>query len=60
MIPKLKFVCNSAILDITNNGLDTIIFDPEVVLGILDLRSLSYYNINQGIVQLFCARAQID
>ena len=34
---------NSAMLDITNNGLDTIIFFPEEVLGTLDLRSLGYY-----------------
>ena len=38
-------------LDITNNGLDTIIFDPKEVLGILDLRSLGYYKIKQGILQ---------
>ena len=38
-------------LDITNSGLDTIIFDPEEVLGILDLRSLGYYKIKQGILQ---------
>ena len=38
-------------LDITNNGLDTIIFGPEEVLGIIDLRSLHYYKIKQGILQ---------
>ena len=38
-------------LDITNNGLDTIIFGPEEVLGILDLRSLGYNKIKQGILQ---------
>ena len=38
-------------LDINNNGLDTIIFGQEEVLGILDLRSLCYYNIKQGILQ---------
>ena len=32
-------------LYITNNGLDTTIFKPEEVLGILDLRSLGYYKI---------------
>ena len=37
--------------DITNNGLDIIIFKPEEVLGILDLRSLGYYKIKQGILQ---------
>ena len=26
-----------------NSGLETVIFDPEEVLGILDLRLLGYY-----------------
>ena len=38
-------------LDITNSGLDTIIFGLEEVLGILDIRSLGYYKIKQGILQ---------
>ena len=51
MMLKLKFRLNSAMLDITNNGLHTIIFGPEDVLGILNLRSLGYYKIKQGIPQ---------
>ena len=51
MMLKLKFVCNSAMLDITNNGLDTIIFDLKEVIGILDLRSVGYYKVKQGILQ---------
>ena len=51
MTLKLKFVWDSALLDITNTGLDTIIFDLEEVLGILHLRSLGYYKIKQGILQ---------
>ena len=42
---------NAATLDIANNGPDTIIFKPEEILGILDLRSLGYYKIKQGILQ---------
>ena len=42
---------NAATLDIVNNGPDTIIFKPEEMLGILDLRSLGYYKIKQGILQ---------
>ena len=38
-------------LDITNSGLDTRISGPEEMLGILDLRSLVYYKIKQGILQ---------
>ena len=34
---KLKFMHHSATLDVANNGLDTIIFKPEEMLGILDL-----------------------
>ena len=51
MMLKLKFVQNSAMLDITNSGLDTITFKPEKVLGIIDLRSLGYYKIKQGTLQ---------
>ena len=51
MLLKLKFMCNAATLDIINNGPDTIIFKPEEMLGILDLRSLGYHKIKQGILQ---------
>ena len=51
MLLKLKFMCNAATLDIANNGPDTIIFKPEEMLGILDLSSLHYYKIKQGILQ---------
>ena len=36
---------------ISNNGLDTIIFNLQEMLGILDLRSLGYYKIKQGTLQ---------
>ena len=48
---KLKFVWNSATLDITNNGQDIIIMRPEEMLGILDLRSLEYCKIKHSILQ---------
>ena len=51
MLIKLKFTCNAAILDIVNNGTVTKIFKPEEMLGIVDLRSLGYYKIKQGILQ---------
>ena len=50
MMLKLKFTQNLAILDITNSGLETVIFDPKEMLGILDLRSMGYYKIKQGIL----------
>ena len=40
MLIKLKFTCKEAILDIVNNGTETIIFKQEEMLGIVDLRSL--------------------
>ena len=51
MLLKLKFMHNAGMLDIANNGPDTIMFKPEEMLGILDLRSLGYYKIKQGILQ---------
>ena len=38
-------------LDIVNNGIKTIIFKTEDVIGIVDLRALGYYKIKQGILQ---------
>ena len=48
MMLKLKFIRNKAMLDITNNTRETIIFDKKMSIGILDLRSLGYYKIKQG------------
>ena len=36
---------------LTNNGLDTIIFGPQEVLVISNLRSLGYCKVKQGILQ---------
>ena len=47
MMLKLKFIRNKAMLDITNNTRETIIFDKKMSIGILDLRSLGYYKINR-------------
>ena len=51
VVLKLKFVRNCASLDITNNTQETVIFEPKQMLGILDLRSLGYYKIKQGVLQ---------
>ena len=40
-----------ATLDVTNSSLDRVIFDSKEMLGIVDLRSLGYYKIKQGILQ---------
>ena len=51
MMLKLKFIRNKAMLDITNNTRETIISDKKTSIGILDLRSLGYYKIKQGVLQ---------
>ena len=47
LLIKLKFTYNTAILDVVNNGTETMIFRPEEMLEIVDLRSLGYYKINK-------------
>ena len=51
LLIKLKFTHNVAVLDIVNNGTETMIFKPEEMLGIVYLRLLGYYKIKQGILQ---------
>ena len=42
---------NAAILDVTNSSSEILILNPKEALGILDLRSLGYYKIKQGVLQ---------
>ena len=51
LLIKLKFTCNKAVLDIKNAGKNTMILRPEEMIGIVDIRSLGYYKIKQGILQ---------
>ena len=48
---KLKFVRNKAILKITNNTNDVVMFDRQDMIGILDIRSLGYYKVKQDMLQ---------
>ena len=48
---KLKFITSMATLDVTNNTQEMVIFNPEEMLGILDLRSIGYYKIRKGVLQ---------
>ena len=48
---KIKLTHNTAMLGIVNNGTEAIIFWPEEIIGIVDLRLLVYYKIKQGILQ---------
>ena len=47
VVLKLKFIRNFASLDVTNNTQETVILDPNQVLGIIDLRPLGYYKIKK-------------
>ena len=51
LLVKLKFTCNKAVLDINNTGKETMILRPKEMIGIVDIRSLGYYKIKQGILQ---------
>ena len=51
LLIKLKFTCNKAVLDIKNAGKDTMILNLKEMIGIVDIRSLGYYKIKQGILQ---------
>ena len=48
---KIKFTQNMAMLDMTNSSSKTLILSPKEALGILDLRSLGYYKVQQGVLQ---------
>ena len=48
---KLKFIRNRATLKVTNSTHKKVTFNPEHVVGIVDLRSLGYYKIKQGVLQ---------
>ena len=42
---KLKFIWNRAALNVTNNTQETVIFEPNEMIGVLDLRLLGDYKI---------------
>ena len=48
---KLKFIRNRGIFKMMNNTHETVTLDPKEILGIIDLRSLGYYKIKQGVLQ---------
>ena len=48
---KIKFIRNRATLKVKNDKHEPVTFDPTQMLGIIDLRSLGYYRIKQGVLQ---------
>ena len=51
LLVKLKFMHYKAVLDIKNTGKETMFLKPKEMIGIVDIRSLGYYKIKQGILQ---------
>ena len=51
LLIKLKFMCNKAVLEIKNVGKDTMILNGKEMTGVVDIISLGYYKIKQGILQ---------
>ena len=50
MLVKLKST-HKAVLDIKNTGKETMFLKPKEMIVIVDIRSLGYYKIKQGILQ---------
>ena len=48
---RLKFIRNRATLKVTNSTKDKVTFDPADMVGVVDLRSLGYYKVKQGVLQ---------
>ena len=48
---KVKFMQNVVMLDMMNTSSETLILNTKEALRILDLRSLGYYKIWQGVLQ---------
>ena len=48
---KLKFVRNSATLDVTNSSFKTVIFNLKQMLHFWDLRSIGYCKIKHAVLQ---------
>ena len=48
---KLKSIRNRATLKVTNSTEEKVTFNPEYVVGTVELRSLGYYKIKHGVLQ---------
>ena len=48
---KIKFIRNRAMFKVTNSTHGMVTFNPKQMLGVVDLRSLGYYKIKQGVLE---------
>ena len=46
---KLEFIRNRATLRVTNISQEKVTFNSTGMIGIVDLRSLGYYKVKQGV-----------
>ena len=51
MHPGIACIRNRATFKVTNGTHETVTFDPTQMLGVIDLRSLGYCKIKQGVLQ---------
>ena len=51
LMMKLKFIRNRATLKGTNSMQEKVTFHPGDMVGIVELRSLGYYKVKQGVLQ---------
>ena len=51
LMMKLKFIRNRATLKVTNSTQGKVTFYPADMVGIVDMRSLGYYKVKQGVLQ---------
>ena len=48
---KLNFIRNRVIFKVAKSTHEAVAFHPKEILGIIDIRSLGYYKIKQGVLQ---------
>ena len=47
---RVKVYHNQSILQIINNTEETIHYTPQLSMGIVDIRSLGYYNVTKSVM----------
>ena len=47
---RVKIYHNQSILQIINNTDETIHYTPQLSMGIVDIRSLGYYNVTKSVM----------
>ena len=56
LMMKLKFIRNRAMLKATNSTQEKMKFDTTDMVGVVDVRSLGYYKVKQGVLQQYLSK----